>query len=369
MHTNVKKVIKIMESIAPIHLAESWDNVGLLVGRENKMVENILLALEVTEGVIDEAIEKNVDLIITHHPLIFKPLKKINDKDPIGKMVLRLIENNINLYSAHTNLDSADEGTSYLLANQLMLDNQTVLDKSHSQNYFNVQVYVPSTHADQVRSTLTKNGLGEVGDYSECTFNTQGKSTFKPGNQSKPFIGNPDELEIVEETKIEGIVSESKLSTLIDKLIKVHPYEVPAYNIIKLNNTIKANGIGIVGHKQTSLLALNDEVKKVLKSDFTRVVGELDKKISRVAIVTGAGSDYIKIASKKADVLITGDIKYHEAHLAKQLGLMVIDAGHFETEVFYMDFLKDLLERRFELKSYDIQVSLSSTNINPFEKI
>lgn len=369
MHTNVKKVMKIMEEIAPVHLAEAWDNVGLLIGRENKMVENILLALEVTEEVIDEAIEKNIDMIITHHPLIFKGLKKVNDKDPIAKMVLRLIENNINLYSAHTNLDSCDEGTSNFLANELGLENLSVLEESYDDTFYKLEVYVPLTDEEKLRQALTKLGLGEYQGYSKCTFNTKGTGRFQAGQGSNPHIGEIGLEEAVEEVKIEGIVHENQLDDVLHQLIKTHPYEVPAYNVLKLENSFNPKGIGLVGIKQTDVETVSQNLKRILNSDFNRIVGDPSKKVSKIAIVTGAGADYIKIASKKADLLITGDLKYHEAHMAKQVGLTVIDAGHYETEVIYMSYLKNILDQRFEVKSYDIKVMVSDLNINPFQVI
>lgn len=368
MHTNTRKIMKVMEQIAPSYLKEDWDNVGLMVGNQNKMVQNILLALEVSEEVIEEAINQNADMIITHHPLIYKPLEKIVDTDPISKMIIKLIKNDINLFVAHTNLDAAHNGTSQYVAELMNLSNINLLKKEYTTQYYKIQIGVPTEHAKKIREAITKAGAGNIGDYSECTFTCFGAGTFKPGTNSNPFIGRKNELETVDEVNIESIVEKKDLDNVISELLKAHPYEVPAYNIIKLENDIESFGVGRVGFldSKMNLKELAEEAKKILKSDFVKVIGDLDKKIFRVSVITGAGSDYLKVASKKSDVLITGDIKYHEAQLAKQLGLAIIDIGHYETENIYMTKLKEILDLEFEKKSYDVKVKISEIDINPF---
>lgn len=368
MHTNIKKITKLLESIAPNHLAEDWDNVGMMIGNENKMVENILLALDVTDEVIDEAIDINVDLIISHHPLIFKPLKKITTDDPISNMAINLIKNDIALFVAHTNLDAASDGTCQYIAELLELNKINILEESFSDTYYKLFVGVPVDQAHAVRDAMTKANAGKIGDYSECTFNTFGSGTFRPNGNANPFIGTAGELETVDEVKIETIVHQKDLSSVLSHMIDAHPYEVPAYDVIRLENKIESFGIGRIGRldKQMTLEELAKIIKVLLKSEHVKIIGDVSKKVFNVAIVTGAGSDYLKVAAKKADVLITGDVKYHEAQLAKQLGLCVIDAGHFETENIYMNKLKEILDFEFEKKSYDINVSVSKENINPF---
>jgi dinuclear metal center YbgI/SA1388 family protein len=356
-----------MEQIAPSHLAESWDNVGLMIGDNNKMVENILVALEVTEEVIDEAINKNIDLIITHHPLIFKPLKKITTNDPIAKMVLRLIQNNINLFVSHTNLDVSEVGTCQYLADLLELERVSYLNTTSEDHLFKIQTGVPNSHKDRVKTALTKAGAGKIGDYDSCTFESNGTGQFRPLNGADPHIGEVGTLESVEETKIETVVTKDNLSNVLNALFKAHPYEEVAYDVIKLENSINKRGVGVYGYTNKTITELANELKDILEMKHIRVIGDLNKKISSVAVVTGAGADYMRDAARRADVLITGDMKYHEAHYAKQLKLNVIDAGHFETENVYMPRLKVLLDSYFEEKSYDINVLVSETNINPFQ--
>ncbi|MCH4887699.1 Nif3-like dinuclear metal center hexameric protein [Acidaminobacter sp. JC074] len=369
MHTNIKKVIKIMDQIAPRHLAESWDNVGLLVGDENKMVENILVALEVTDEVVEEAINKNIDLIITHHPLIFKPLKQINTNDPISKMVLKMIQNNINLFSAHTNLDISEVGTCHYLADLLELDRVDYLTTSHEDNLYKINCYVPESHLYIVKEALFKSGAGQYENYDSCAYEVKGQGQFRPLEGASPFVGEVGQVETTEEVRLEVIINRNDLSNALSAMIKAHPYEEPAYDVIKTEKKINQKGIGVYGYTSTTIKELCKELKDILECDHLKVIGDVNKKIASVAIVTGAGSDYIKAASKKVDVLITGDMKYHEAHYAKQVKLNVIDAGHFETENVYMPRLKTLLDINFEKKSYDINVMVSETNINPFQLI
>ena len=369
MHTNIKKVIKVMDQIAPRHLAESWDNVGLLLGDENKMVQNILVALEVTDDVINEAIEKNVDLIITHHPLIFKPLKQINSNDPISQMVLKLIQHNINLFTAHTNLDISEVGTCHYLADLLELERVSYLTTTSEDNLYKINCYVPVSHKEDVKEALFKAGAGQYEDYDSCAYETNGIGQFRPLEGANPFIGDIGKVEYTEEVCIETIVKHHDLSNVINALLKAHPYEEPAYDVIKTEKIINQRGIGVYGYTQTTIIDLVNELKDILEVEHLKVVGDLNKKISSVAVVTGAGSNYIRQAAKRVDVLITGDLKYHEAHYAKQLKLNVIDAGHFETENVFMPRLKTLLDGYFEKKSYDINVMVSESNVNPFQLI
>lgn len=371
MHTNTKKIIKILDQLAPEHLCESWDNVGLMVGYPNRMVENLMVTLEVTEAVIDEAIEKNIDMIISHHPLIYKPLKKLVEQDPIAHMVMRLLKHDINLYVAHTNLDAAFEGTSKHIANLLQLDRVEYVSKTLQDQHYKVQVFVPEDHAEKVTEAMTQAGAGQMGAYTECTFQSMGTGQFRPNSQASPAIGRIDELTQVKEVKVETIVSHSLLSDVLNKMIKAHPYEEPAYDVIELSNKFNEQGIGMYGYLSPSLTLsdLAKRVKGILSCDSVRYIGDANKKISRVAIITGSGADYFKEAKAVADVLITGDIKYHEAQEALQKNLMVIDAGHFETEQIYIERLKEILDQAFEEKSYDINVIVSETDINPFQTL
>lgn len=360
-----------MDQLAPQNLKEGWDNVGLMIGYPNKMVENLMVTLEVTEAVIDEAIEKNVDMIISHHPLIYKPLKKVVEQDPIGHMVLRLIKNDINLFVAHTNLDVAYEGTSKRICDLLDLNRVDYIIKNLNEVHYKLQVFVPETSTRDVMHAMTQAGAGKLGGYEACGFMTSGQGQFLPKEGANPTIGEVNRLTYVKEDKLEVIVSKDNRASVIQAMIKAHPYEMPAYDLIMLENDFNPQGIGMYGFldKAMTLKELTYHVKDILKSDYIRFIGPEDKKIYKVGVITGAGADYMADVKAVADVLLTGDMKYHEAQSALQMDLSVIDAGHFETEQIYVERLADILRNAFEEKSYDVQVIESEVNINPFNSL
>lgn len=360
-----------MDQLAPQHLKEEWDNVGLMVGYPNKMIENLMVTLEVTEAVIDEAIEKNVDMIISHHPLIYKPVKKIIENDPIGHMLLRLIKNDINLFVAHTNLDTAYEGTSKRVCDLLELRNVDYIIKDFSNLHYKVQVFVPRENTDEVMEAMTNAGAGFYGNYDACGFKSEGIGQFRPNEFSNPTIGTQGELTFVEEVKLEVLVSKEHLPQVITAMINKHPYETPAYDILKLENKFDEQGTGMYGYlqKPMTLRELTETVKQTLNSKMIRFIGNPDRKIYKVGVITGAGADFMADVKAVADVLITGDMKYHEAQAALQMDLGVIDAGHFETEQIYVEKLGELLQQAFEEKSYDVNVIISEVDINPFNTL
>ncbi|WIF94778.1 Nif3-like dinuclear metal center hexameric protein [Caminicella sporogenes] len=372
MSVKCSKVIKMMEELAPSFLAEHWDNVGLQIGSISKEIKKIMVCLEVNNKVVDEAVEKKVDMIITHHPLIFKPIKKINYSEPIGKVINKLIKNDINLFCAHTNLDIAVGGTSDYIAKLLNLDDLKPLKITHKTKYYKLAVFVPKENIDDVREAISLAGAGHIGKYSHCTFKTLGIGTFKPLEGSNPFIGSLNNLEKVEEYKLETIVPSSNLSKVISEMIKVHPYEEVAYDVFPLENEFEIFGFGRIGHLtiQKTLKELAIELKEKLKADTIRLIGNEHKMIKKVAICTGSGAEFIIDAYRNGcDCYITGDIKYHDAQYASELGLTVIDAGHFETENIICEFLKEYLITKLKSKNYDLEIISSNLNINPFTYI
>ena len=363
----LNNLIKKIESKYPLNLAYDWDNVGLLVGDFDSEIKKILVTLEANENVIEEAVANNIDLIITHHPFIFRKMNKINTKDLKGRLIHKLIKNDIALYSMHTNFDIAFDGLNDYFMEIMGFENTKILDVTKSEILYKLAVYVPMTHEIIVREALGESGAGYIGNYSNCTFNTSGVGTFKPEEKSNPFIGNLGELELVKEVKIETIVPASILQKTVDNMIKVHPYEEVAYDVYKLENRGESVGLGRYASLNTpiSLQDLCEKIKLTLKMDHIRLVGELDTKIRKVAVVTGAGSDMVSLAkSKKCDVIITGDVKYHEAQDALDMGMCIIDCGHFDTE----DIFKDVMKRYLDTLE-DIQILKSEVNLNPFKII
>ncbi len=369
MPEKCKTVIKLIEGLAPTYLAESWDNVGLQIGDRDRDVHKIMVCLEVTDAVIDEAVEKKVDMVITHHPLIFKPLKSICTHDPVGRMVHKLIQHNIILYCAHTNLDSAAGGTNDVFAKLLNLESVALLKKSYQELYYKIVVFVPESHIEEVRTSICDAGAGHIGDYSYCTYQTMGKGTFMPLEGSNPYIGIENKLERTSEYRLETIVSQKNMKAVIQKMKDAHPYEEVAYDIFALTNEIESHGIGRVGMLKESMKMslLCDEIKLKLGLNYVRVVGDVNQWVQKVALCTGSGAEFIYDAYKAGcDCYITGDVKYHDAQYAAQLGIAVIDAGHFETEAFACRMIALSLEEMSKQLNYNIDIFPSTVYINPF---
>lgn len=363
----LNNLVKKIENKYPLNLAYNWDNVGLIVGDFDNDIKRILVTLEANESTIEEAIENKIDLIVTHHPFIFKKINKINTKDLKGRLIHKLIKNDIALYSMHTNFDIAIDGLNDYFMEIMGFKNTKILDVTHSDTLYKIAVYVPVSHEIIVREALGEAGAGYIGNYSHCTFNTQGIGTFKPEDDANPFIGTVGEIESVKEVKIETIVPSKLLQKTIDNMIKSHPYEEVAYDVYKLENKGESVGLGryVSLNDKISLQDLCEEIKLKLNMDHIRVVGELDTKIKKVAVVTGAGSDMVSLAkSKNCDVIITGDVKYHEAQDALDMGMCIIDCGHFDTEDIFKDVMKRFLD-----KLEDVEVIKSEVNLNPFKII
>ena len=360
----LKSLIKKIEAKYPTNLAYDWDNVGLLVGDAEEEIDKVLVCLEANEAIVEEAINNNVNLIVTHHPFIFGKMKKITTSDFKGKLIHKLIKNNIAVYSMHTNFDIAFDGLNDYFMEVMGFEDSKILDVTNTETLYKIVVYVPKTHEDKVREALGKSGAGHIGNYSDCTFNTDGKGTFRPLEGTNPFIGELDKLEVVDEVKIETIVPQRILGGVISSMIKAHPYEEVAYDLYKLENKGSAVGLGRIAalKESMSLKELSMMIKEKLNMDALRVVGSLDTNIKKVAVVTGSGADLAKKAQRSgADVLITGDVKYHDAQDAIDAGMCIIDCNHFESEDIFKDVMKRFLD-----DIDDISVIKSRININPF---
>lgn len=370
MFVNSQKIINLLEQLAPKKLAESWDNVGLLLGNEQHEIGKIMVALDIDETVVDEAVEKNVDLIISHHPLIFKGMKSITDKSYHGRLIRRLIKEDIHVYAAHTNLDVADNGLNDYLAHLIGLDNLSVLDVTKTEAYYKLYTMVPVDSVEIVEEALYKSGAGRYDHYDECSFKIQGQGSFRPIEGANPTIGIVDKREHVDEVRIEVLLAEEVLDQCVKGLIKAHPYETPAYSVIKIENLSKSQGLGRVGvfKEPKSAEALIADLKEVLKCQTIRVAGQLTEKISKVGLCTGAGADFIyKAKSMGCDLYITGDLKYHEAQLANQLNMSIFDCGHYETEQIYMDYLAQYLQDKCQEKNYEVRIIKSESLENPIK--
>lgn len=355
-----KDIIDLMNEIAPLYLQEKWDNSGLQIGSYKKGIKSILLAVDINENVIKEAVDNDIDMIIAHHPLFFQDLKNINEDTYKGKMIYDIIKNDIVVYSAHTNLDSTLGGVSDALAKVFNIQNINVLKKEHIEKLYKLIVYVPIEYSDKVREAITNEGAGWIGNYSHCTFNSEGIGTFMPRENTKPFIGEYEKLEYVKEVRIETIVKQYNLYKVLDEMTKAHPYEEVAYDIYPLENEGKVYGVGRIGEleEEITLEKFSKVVKKVLNCDIIKVYGNINKIIKKIAVCGGSGAPFIKDAFKNnADVYITGDIKHHDAQEALELGICLIDANHYHTEKVILKELKKTLENKFCEEELIIKIS------------
>lgn len=362
-------IFKAMESWAPKHLAYDWDNVGLQIGSFHKPVKKVMVTLDVLEATVDEAIENKVDLIIAHHPLLFKPMKQVNVDTAKGRIIQKLLQHEISVYAAHTNLDAANSGVNDMLCDLLAVQDTKVLEQNHIEKLVKLAVFVPETHAEQVRDAMSGKGAGHIGDYSHCTFQSPGQGTFKPLEGTDPYIGSKGEMTFVDEVKIETILPASKLSSVLETMIAAHPYEEAAYDIYPVENSGTAYGIGRIGtlDQKLTLEALCERVKTALNVPGVRLTGDLDKEVSKVAVLGGSGEKYINKAKQMgADVYITGDMTFHTAQDAQIMGLSVIDPGHHVEKVM-KDYTKLYLEDYFT--SDELEISISKTNTEPFRFI
>jgi dinuclear metal center YbgI/SA1388 family protein len=370
MPITVIELMGIIETAFPPHLAEPWDNVGLQVGDPEALVERLLVVLDVTEEVVDEAVSQRVNMIFSHHPLIFSPVSNIRFDRPMGKILSKIIKNDIAVYAAHTNLDSAQEGINEHLARLFNLKNIEVLATSVGEDLFKLVVFVPEDHLEQVRSALCQAGAGWIGNYSCCTFSTAGEGTFLPLEGTNPFIGTKGSLEKVREYRLETVIPAGKLKRAISAMLESHPYEEVAYDIYKLDLDKGWLGLGRIGELEMPLKLheMVAQVKERLNVNTVKVVGQLDRKIKRVAVCGGAGASLINQAVLKgAECYITGDIKYHGARDAEAMGLTVVDAGHFNTENFIVPPLCEWLKEEFAKRKVDIAVWASKSITEPWK--
>lgn len=359
MAVRVKDIMSIMEEAFPPYLAESWDNSGLQIGAANKEVNRLLIALDLDEFVLQQAIEHNVDMIVTHHPFFFRPIKNINYTSPGGKVIQQLVAADITLYAAHTNLDAAEHGLNQALAERLGLTDIQPLYPAYQEALLKLVVFVPAAHAEKVREAICRAGAGFIGRYSDCSFRTRGTGTFRPGQDTNPFIGKSGILEEVDEFRLETIIYEHDMNRVLTAMQEAHPYEEVAYDLYRLENQGRVFSPGRRGHllQKTSLRDYVLQVKARLGLQSLRVVGDLDSMVKNIAVISGSGASLMNhLRGRNIDVLVTGDLKYHEAKDAEASGLAIIDAGHQGTEAIVVPLLYDFLTSRLKDKQLAVEL-------------
>lgn len=364
MFAKGQTVIQYMEQLAPKYLAMPDDKIGLQLGTVQKQIKKVLVALDVNEQVVDEAIAKEVDLIIAHHAIIFRPLKDLQTDTPVGKVYEKLIKKDIAVYISHTNLDVTEGGMNDWMADALGIESNDSLENIHTDKLSKLVVFVPKSHHQEVLDAILNAGAGWIGNYSHCSFNIEGYGTFKPHEGTKPFVGQHNKLEKVEEMRIETIVPSSVRGKVIQAMLKHHPYEEVAYDLYSMDLKGRTFGLGRVGKlsEPVNLEQFVERVKSKLDVPFVRVVGDMNRKINKAAVVGGSGGRYWKNALfRGADVLVTGDVDYHTAQDALASGITIIDPGHHAEKIMkrkVTDWLVDKLkENRYETEVYASELS------------
>ncbi|MBW7888510.1 MAG: Nif3-like dinuclear metal center hexameric protein [Bacteroidetes bacterium] len=343
---NVSDFITAFEKVVPPAIAWKGDNVGLQIGKPENKISSILLALDVTLEVVHEAIAKKANLIVTHHPLLFHPLKRISPDSRAGAIAMKIIEHNISLYAAHTNLDSVKNGVNFALGKKLGLKNLAVLSPV-KESLTKIAVFVPLTHVEAVAEAMHSAGAGMFSKYDLCSFRTKGTGTFRGMNNASPYIGKVGMTEKVEEARIEMLCEHWKLSSVLRAMIKAHPYEEVAYDIYPLENMNSEYGLGAVG-TLSNALSVNEflrYISHVLKTPSLRYTpGNKKTKIKTVALCGGSGAEFIPNAlAAGAEAFITADLKYHTFQEYEDR-ILLIDAGHFETEHIVLDSLRNIIQ-------------------------
>jgi dinuclear metal center YbgI/SA1388 family protein len=364
---NGHEIIQLFDQFAPKTYAMEGDKIGLQIGRLNKPVENVMITLDVLENVVDEAIKKNVQLIIAHHPPIFRPLEKLVTDTPQGRMLEKIIKHEIAVYAAHTNLDVAPGGVNDLLAEALGLENIELLVPTYKTKLKKLVVFVPKTHEQQVRSALGDAGAGAIGNYSHCSFAGDGTGYFLPGENANPYIGTRGEIEAVQEVRVETIFPAEIEKKVLAAMLKAHPYEEVAYDIYPLDNKGSELGLGRIGTiAEMTLKEFAAHVKKVFDVSGVRVVGDLDAKVKKVAVLGGDGNKYWNQAKfKGADVYVTGDVYYHVAHDALVSGMNIVDPGH-HVEMVMKQGVTNALKKMCAEKGYAVNIFPSELSTDPF---
>ncbi len=358
----IKEICSYLEQWAPPAYSESYDNVGLLAGDQDNEVNGILVSLDCTEAIIDEAIEKGCNMVVSHHPIVFKGLKSLTGKTYVERTILKAIKNDIAIYAIHTNLDSVLTGVNGKIADKLGLMNRSILNPKRGV-LNKLTVFVPKEDAEKVRTAMFEAGGGVIGNYSNCSFNVDGTGTFHPEDGAQPAIGSVGRTQEEEESRVEIMFPTYLSSGVLAAMKGSHPYEEVAYYLHSLDNENQYVGSGMIGELPAQMAASDflSFLKNSMDLKIIRHTELLKKEIKRIAICGGAGSFLLSDAKRSgADVFITGDFKYHEFFDAEG-ELMIADIGHYESERFTIDLIADYLRENFTT----FAVRLTEVNTNP----
>ena len=358
----LKKIIECLEEWAPPIYQESYDNSGLMVGDYSSEILGCLISLDCTEKVVDEAISKKCNLIISHHPIIFGGISSINSSHWVGRVIQKAISNNINIYAIHTNLDNIKEGVNKKISDLLNLKNTKFILPKYGFNK-KLEVYIPEKDKNHFLDKLFDVGAGQIGNYKECSFQEKGLGTYIPLEGSKPSIGNKNSKEEIEEIKLEIYFDKSIESSVINTIEEFHPYDEPNYYIQNNNIESRDVGSGMIGLREMNFNSLLKELKKKFNCGSIKHTKVINNKIKKIGVCGGSGSFLIKEAIKKgADVLISSDFKYHDFFEANNK-ITLIDIGHYESEQFTKDLIFEFLNKNL----INIALHSSNENTNPIK--
>ncbi|MDR3252405.1 MAG: Nif3-like dinuclear metal center hexameric protein [Tannerella sp.] len=357
----IRDVINELERYAPLSLQEGFDNAGVQVGNVEQQATGALLCLDVTEEVVDEAVRAGYNLIVSHHPLVFKPLKSITGKTYIERCLIKACKNDTVIYSAHTNMDNAIGGINSKLAEMFGLEDVRILNPQHGK-LIKLVTFVPADAEETVRKALFKAGAGHIGNYSSCSFNTEGRGTFLAGENCNPVRGEIGELHVEPEVRIETIFPEHRKSSVVHALLSAHPYEEPAFDLYKLDNDWLQAGSGIIGtlpEWEDELIFLQ-RIKDVLNVECLRHSALTGRRLRTVAICGGSGAFLIPDAiAAEADIFITGEAKYNDFYDVEQKILLAV-IGHYESEISIKDIFSHVISKKFP--TFAVQKSITNTN-------
>lgn len=343
------EIINELERVAPPALQEDYDNSGLIVGSPNAEVHKALLCLDSTEAVVDEAIASGCNLIIAHHPIVFKGLKRFNGSNYVERTVLKAIQNNIAIYACHTNLDNVlEQGVNSMIAEKLGLINSKIL-KPKQGLLLKLVVFVPVAHTAAVLQAMFDAGAGQIGNYKDCSFSSTGTGTFTAEDNTNAFVGTKGVQHSEKEQRCEVMVPTYGLQEVIQALLGAHPYEEVAYDVLSINNRLQTVGSGLIGELPVAMNihAFLGHLKTQMELPMVRYTQGASSEIRKVALCGGSGSFLIPSAmSSGADVYITADVKYHE-FFEGQNALMICDIGHYESEKYTIHLFSKILSLKF----------------------
>ena len=358
----VKTITALLDQKFPHAYQESYDNCGLLVGDPDQETDKILICVDVTEDVMEEAIAEGCGLVVSHHPLIFGGLKKITGQTYVERIVRTALVHKVAIYAIHTNLDNHISGLNQILAGKLGLQDLQILSPKN-ETLRKLITFCPPDHAEKVREAIFTAGAGHIGDYDSCSYNTLGEGTFRALDNANPFVGNKNELHFEKEIKIEAIYPVYLEKKIISKMIEAHPYEEVAYDILLLGNVNTHIGSGMLGTLKETTTASDFlmQVKNRLGLPIVRFSGNAGSTIQKVALCGGSGSFLLKDAMKAgADAFLTADLKYHDYFVPE--GKMVLaDIGHYESEQFSKELIAEILKKNFP----NFAVLKTRVNTNP----